>query len=60
MTLLSSRLQRRRREWADHRDNSKGTKLKNWMESNELERVIPAPPHFGVTARGNSIVDHVH
>ena len=30
-------------EWADHRDNSKGTKLKNWMESNELERVDTGP-----------------
>ena len=36
------------------------SKLKNWMESNELERkLIPAPPTY-VTARGNSIVDHVH
>ena len=49
----------RRREWADHRDNSKGTKLKNWMESNELERVDTGPLPTYVTARGNSIVDHV-
>ena len=42
----------RRREWADHRDNSKGTKLKNWMESNELERVDTGPLPTYVTARG--------
>ena len=48
-----------RREWVDHRDNSKGTKLKNWMESNELERVDTGPSPMSPLIRGNSIVDHV-
>ena len=49
----------RRREWSDHRDNSKGTALKDWTEAHGLERVDSGPLPTFVTTRGTSIVDHV-
>ena len=47
------------REWGDHSANSKGRKLKQWMEVNVLERVDTGPDPTYVTTGGNSIVDHV-
>lgn len=47
------------REWGDHSANSKGRILKQWTESNDLQRVDTGPDPTYVTTRGNSIVDHV-
>ena len=47
------------REWGDHSANSKGRLLKQWIESNDLQRVDTGPDPTYVTSRGNSIVDHV-
>ena len=46
-------------EWGDHSANSKGRILKQWIESNDLQRVDTGPDPTYVTTRGNSIVDHV-
>jgi hypothetical protein len=49
----------RRTEWADTTSNSAGRKLIDWMDNWNLERFDTGPTPTCVTARGQSIVDHV-
>lgn len=47
------------RELGDHSGNSKGRVLRQWAESNGLQRLNTGPDPTYVTTIGNSIVDHV-